>query len=377
MADPCQFAAVSPGVWQCTNPDCGKSNPVRFTNAQGKPPRRECGPKLPPPRPAKPDPRQHEQELLAALPNCRHRGLTIIQDVPCKACGMKDELFDVYQCGIHGKCTLGRRDKPGTYKVCLACPDSEVDPSFPRMMPVPSPTDPMTPITAEISDVRNLLYHIYPTRKSDAWQWNVEQLRQRLPLFNGVRSIGVVTDEHTCDLSEVQDAFDGERIDHWISLPNDPKNREGVTFEALMETLPRDNSVTCYAHAKGVRHEAGSSTLKWADMLYRSTFDDWPKVQAALERFPIAGTFKRYGHFSGFGGNLWHFAGTFFWFRNADTFARNWNDITRDSYLCIEEWPSRIYKASEAACLFGDNAGDMYSEAEIEKWEHAANQITT
>ena len=44
----------------------------------------------------------------------------------------------------------------------------------------------------ETEPQRNLIYHIWPTKQTDAWQWNVEQLKRRIQLFDGVRSIAVV-----------------------------------------------------------------------------------------------------------------------------------------------------------------------------------------
>lgn len=43
--------------------------------------------------------------------------------------------------------------------------------------------------------IRHLIYHIYPRRGNGVWKWNVEQLLKRIEQFDGIRSIGVVTDD--------------------------------------------------------------------------------------------------------------------------------------------------------------------------------------
>ncbi len=228
---------------------------------------------------------------------------------------------------------------------------------------------------------RNLLYHIWPVSQNDHWRWNVDQLRRRIDQFDGVRSIGVALDEKTVSIEDVKAAFEGTRIDHWILRKNNPQMREGTTFLKLMDTIPDDDSVTCYAHAKGVRHEAGSLTTAWAEMLYRTTFDHWPRVAAALETFPIVGTFKRIGQFRLPGNHCWHYSGTFFWFSNRETFRRPaWRTIHNKFFACVEAWPANVYRPEEAGCLFGDNAGDLYRPAEIERqlaalveWEAACS----
>lgn len=231
------------------------------------------------------------------------------------------------------------------------------------------PNAKLTPLPAEIADSRNLIYHIWPVKKTDHWRWNVRELLKRIDLFNGVRTIGIAIDGNTVTAAEVQAEFAGVRIDHWIVRPNNPKAGEGATFLEMMATLPRDQSVTCYAHAKGVKYEQGNTTpVKWAELLYRSTLDNWPMVRNALRDFPVVGTFKRYGHYRLPQNHGWHYSGTFFWFRNGETFLRSgWSHLQKSLYGCVEVWPANVYKATEAACLLGDNAGNLYDPNEIAK----------
>ena len=253
-------------------------------------------------------------------------------------------------------------------------------------IPVPE----MTPCSLE-QPTRHLIYHIYPHQRSNIWKWNIQQLLRRISLFDGVRSIGVVTDHETASLTDVQMEFNGARVDNWFETPNHPLVGlpgnvmsddgasallgEGLSFVPLLHTLPRTGDhVTFYGHARGSRYSEGDGHFerhkRWTNMLYHSTLDDWPKVLQALREFPMAGAFKRYGDFRLPRNAAWHYSGTFFWFRNADVFAsRDWPRLHPAMYGQVEAWAAGLFKASETACLFGDNAGFLYQEEEIQRWE--------
>ncbi len=252
---------------------------------------------------------------------------------------------------------------------------------------IPRPTDPPIKIpsrwTAE--PTRHMIYHIWPTKRSECWRWNVEQLRRRIELFNGVRVVGIAVDSDTVTADEVKAAFAGVRIDHWVIVSNDRKIGEGATFHKMMELLPRGvNDITWYGHAKGTKYEStvvaipvpgavGSSGLvpRWTELLYRSTLDHYSEVRKSLESFPITGSMKRYGDFNKPETWRWHYSGTFFWFRNADTFARpQWRKLI-SFYGAVECWPSCVFKAAEGGVLLGNDVGLLYVESEVVKHEEA------
>lgn len=217
---------------------------------------------------------------------------------------------------------------------------------------------------------RNLIYHLWPKIGNSSWQWNLDELKSRIGLFDGVRSIAVVTDDATDSANDVREYMSDVRIDNWIELPNNAKIREGQTFFQLMETLPRDgNSVTFYGHGKGVRHHAGSLTKRWAAMQYEVCLDDYESVRRGLGSFPMVGAFKRYGQFKFVGNHQWHYSGTNYWFRNADVFLRNWRRLQAGFFAGVEAWPANIFEAHETGCLFGDDVRDLYQEPELAKWE--------
>lgn len=272
----------------------------------------------------------------------------------------------------------------------------------PRVDTGPRPTVNDVPVHSPIvwrgEPTKHLIYHIWPNNKSNNWRWNVDQLIKRIALFDGVRSIGVVTGPDAANLAEVQAKFNGIRIDHWFEAPNQPLVGEpgnvmsddgasallgeGLTFLTLLHTLPRDkDNITFYGHARGSRYIEGDAYFelhrRWTQLLYKYCLDDPESVLYALKKQPMAGCFKRYGDFDLPRNWHWHYSGTFFWFRNADVFAhQSWTRLHPAMYGQVEAWPAGMFPASHTACLFGDDVDSLYEESEIVKWEIPQNGVS-
>lgn len=220
---------------------------------------------------------------------------------------------------------------------------------------------------------RHLAYHIWPKRGNGVWQWNVQQVLRRIDQFDGVRAIGVVTDEDSDSLEDVQKAFSGMRIDHWIQEPNNPRLGEGTTFPKMLQLLPQGlNDVTFYGHAKGVKYDdPHHPTKRWSEMLYELNLDYLGDIDKALREFPLVGSFRRYGGTKDF---KWHFSGTFFWLHNATAMQRELVLEMAGFYGCVEAWPSRVFSDSEAACLFADKVGHLYDVPLLNELQPAMEQ---
>lgn len=217
-----------------------------------------------------------------------------------------------------------------------------------------------------VPETRHLLYHIWPNRANDSWRWNVAQLLKRIDQFNGVRSIAIVTDENSATVDEVKIAFGNNRITNWIVAKNDPKLGEIVSFVKLLETIPQDSGITFYGHAKGVKYSDNQNVRDWADIMYEVCLDDTQYVDASLSQYPVTGPFKNtreYVDQMQFG---WHYSGTFFWFRNADLFSRDWQSIQQD-YYGTEKYLGDRFTHAEAGDLFGGHMGWLYHCHEMDR----------
>jgi spore maturation protein CgeB len=212
---------------------------------------------------------------------------------------------------------------------------------------------PVEPLPFTAMPRRNLIYHLWPV-KGSIWQWNLDQLKQHIDLFNGRRIIAIVHDDKSQTPEIAMEYLDGHGCE-FIVEPNDPTG-ECITFPRMIrEIVSRDpNEITFYAHGKGVKYEPNvpKPVLRWAEVQYRTSLDDWLTVWDQLQQFAMTGPFKRVGRYRTHQ-NLgdWHYCGTFFWMRHASVFARDCLDIPR-FYGGVEAWPGIFFKESETGCLF-------------------------
>lgn len=225
------------------------------------------------------------------------------------------------------------------------------------------------PFTAE--PVRNLLMYVYPIAEFEVWRWNIAQIRQRMHLFNGKRIVTVMTDHRTNTVEDVQAAFCDERIDQWVVGQNDPTRWEMQGLPSMLSLVHScdQNEMTFYCHAKGVQgpeHIHGRTfheqpRVKWATAMYGSCLDNIGMVEKALVDNVFAGSFKRrMVHDTGAFRSSWHFAGTFYWFRNCKLFALpNWHGFNQEWYGA-ETYPGQLVGWGQAAGLFCDHPPILY-----------------
>jgi hypothetical protein len=223
---------------------------------------------------------------------------------------------------------------------------------------------PPAPSQGAAFPVRDLAYHLCPVASNTVWRWNVEMLVKRARLFTGRKVIACMTGDGLDPPEEVAKALAPLGTFELLTLPNDPELREVASLVPLLSQLESHDRgrVLFYAHSKGVTRpiDPGSAIGPWVEVLYEALLDYWPAVEELLSRFPIVGSMKKLGH--GFGGNLssWHYSGTFWAARSADLFARPWREADlwhleggkRTQIFGGEIFPSRVFDASEAGCVF-------------------------
>lgn len=233
-----------------------------------------------------------------------------------------------------------------------------------RLIPFLSPR----PITEDTK--RNLIMHVWPT-SNGAWQWNVDQLIARRHVFTGQVVIGVAEGPNTTTKDEVE-RYAAPLNATVFSVPNNPRIREGATFQRLLKSIKDDDSITFFCHSKGARHgEAfgndGSTLRPWTETMYHVCLDNIEQVVDQLKTASMTGPFRRFGNFKTPGNHRWHYSGAFYWFRNADVFEREWQKMDM-FFFAVESWPGLLFRAEEVACCFHDNCGDLYQKS---YWESA------
>lgn len=217
---------------------------------------------------------------------------------------------------------------------------------------------------------RNFIMHIWPKKGAAAWRWNCDQVLKKSELFNGERIIGVAIDDNTDPAEEVIE-YMKDFTDNIFIVRNNPRLGEVSTFPRLLKSVSeRPDTFTFYCHAKGVRYnekfgDGKNSILEWTKLMYEFCLSDWEVVRTSLKEKAMTGCFKTYGDFKTPGNHRWHYAGTFYWFRNNDVFSRDWSKVDH-MFFGAESWPGLMFTKAETDCLFWEGGGDLYNR---EYWE--------
>ena len=177
---------------------------------------------------------------------------------------------------------------------------------------------------------RNLMYHIWPVRGS-TWKWNLDQLKQRIELFNGRRVVGIAHDSSSENPEAVQEYLEGHGCEFFVTA-ND-QTGEVTTFAPMLQRLGSENAneLTFYGHAKGVKYEPDFpvNVRRWAEVQYRV------------------------------------------WMRNSDVFSRRDRKVP-NFYGGVEAWPGLLFNRHDTGCLFMDNLTQLPYHGLF--WQNGANE---
>ena len=220
--------------------------------------------------------------------------------------------------------------------------------------------------------IRNLIYHIAPFKRNDAWKQNIRQLLARIDLFNGKRIVGIVTGDDLVPAQVVQDALGPNRIE-FVVLKNDPLLCEASTFYTMLTLVrsTRSDEWTFYAHAKGSsRLEYLKEVTWWRNSMYHFCLDNparWNRIAASdqydamgcFRVYHVPGTLRKHRHLSpDLRTAEWHYSGTFYWFRHSAIFEpvseMKWKWALPSKFVS-EFWLQKLVPHGRAYCLYADN----------------------
>lgn len=249
----------------------------------------------------------------------------------------------------------------GTVTPCGGCKQRAA--TLNHWMPAESP--PVERLDLQEPLVRNCTFHVWPVKNTRAWQWNCDQLLKRASLFNGKRLVAIAHDAQA-DHPDAVKEYLRDFTDDFLVFGNNPKLREVVSWVPMLERLEslNANEVTFACHSKAVKHRLspgspGTTLFQWTETMWETCCDHWEYVRELLQDKAMAGSFRRFGQFKTHRNHAWHYSGTFYWFRHIDVFQRNWR-YTDQKFFGTESWPGHMFKADETACIFFDQANDLY-----------------
>ena len=139
-----------------------------------------------------------------------------------------------------------------------------------------------------------------------------------------------------------------------------PELQEVATFLPMMERIIREPGITFRCHAKGATHaDDAAASHKWRDAMAAACLDYPELVDCCFATGAnIAGAFRSHGLWAFPGYHNWHFAGTWFWFRNERARRLDWRNV-HPNFMGVEAWPG-LFPLGESRCLFFDNANTAH-----------------
>lgn len=289
--------------------------------------------------------------------NCLHRGAL--------------ESRDVFACAKHGQCSVIPVEG---VRQCAGCPDHARRPPVAQIhVPKAEPDLSTIPQRFDPPARRHLVYHVYPASGNGVWQRGIQQLGLRRELFDGSRTIAVVTGPGL-DPPEMVDAAARMALGdvQTLFMPNEPTRREVTSWWPLWQralSLADDSDAIFYGHSKGATRQVdpGNSCQWWASLLYHVCLDYWPHVSEVLERFEIAGAMKKHGYGFGHQYGRWHYSGTFFWAR-AGGIRQKISRPVPQVWFGTEAWPGMVYSAVEAGCIFHEGVVGKLNLYDVNYW---------
>jgi len=205
---------------------------------------------------------------------------------------------------------------------------------------------------------RSLIYHITPL---GCWQWNLEQLKPFIEIFNGPKVCAVAYGDGLPEVKKrdmLNYGFDFVEYE-----ANDEDVRESASFPKLVGLVVGNSGATFYGHTKGVTRGDDPAVQLWTKWSYEKNLSNMSAVESQLDQYCCTGSFKRYGKFNCFppGSNNWHYSGSFFWFNNRDVRSRPWESKFKMHRYGVESFLSFLFEGKDAGCLFADRCGNPYN----------------
>lgn len=233
----------------------------------------------------------------------------------------------------------------------------------------------------------NLIYHITAVDRPLMW-YNLERLRQRLPLFNGKKIITIALpgdDEATRTLLNFQSSEEREfgisqslHIASYIQrflgtddrttynlVPNSLEAEAPHFFEtaAPMVASTDPSEFTFYGHTKGIRYRQGMREYQgvalWTDALYTHALDPFADIVSKLlsgwQSYGAVKVDRGGGDFDwcGVPGIQWHYSGSFFWFSHAAVFNNPaWHQPSDTNRFRLEYFLPRLIPSDKAYSSF-------------------------
>jgi len=215
---------------------------------------------------------------------------------------------------------------------------------------------------------RNLMFYCYPRTAGQRWRRSVNHLLARWSIFTGRKLVTISVDPCCDNPDDVIEAF-GDRGCEFRVVENVPGLQEAAHFGPMLRDLETSDpeEITLYAHAKGCTHpDKNAPSHLWCDAMAAACTDYEQLIDCAMKRGNVCGAFRVHSGWGFPGYHDWHFAGTYFWYRNSRALELGIRDC-QPVFYGAEALPGAFPK-EESVCLFFDNTNshDLY---QLDFWQ--------
>ncbi len=207
---------------------------------------------------------------------------------------------------------------------------------------------------------KNLIYFIYWQPSSEMLLFNLALMDEYIQQFDGVRIIKVAGVDSLNPV--VIKRFGWLRDAKFVK--NDLEFNERPHFvNSLNEMYSQadKDSITFYAHAKGISRVVSNPLKWWVQLMYKGNLGSEPN----LIDFIFSGCFGKLRRGSDQVPVPWHYSGSFYWFRTREVI---WNYLQRDSQGQI---PSEVWNR-----WFTENFPALFAnQDQVEFKIHASDEM--
>lgn len=217
---------------------------------------------------------------------------------------------------------------------------------------------------------RNLIYFIYWDNNNGMLDYNLSFMDKYIHLFDGQVIIKIAGD-HDISLNTLRNY-------PWLKkakfVLNDPILHEAPHFKESLKELNTDqDSITFYAHAKGVSRKVNNPLLNWVRLMYEGNLSEVPDLSDKL----FSGCFGKLRKGSKQVPVPWHYSGSFYWFNTRkvlDRIGKVPKEI--DNRWFTESFPGWIAKQNEVGFKIHASAEMKYNLYSEDFWVRNKHLLT-
>jgi len=229
---------------------------------------------------------------------------------------------------------------------------------------------------------RNLIYFVCPLKHNNVWLQNVQKLVPYLDQFNGKKIVTIAQGENCVPVREVFEQFPDDKNIQFVISRNNKELGETPHFVQMAKMVESidPNEITFYAHAKGVSYNHPSSSIRiWCDKMYHHNLACMDLTEYVFSLgYDSMGCFRRVSNRVGKDkGEIWHFSGTFFWFRHSSAFCNQWEDVIRkDCRWGVEGFLGKMMPIEKSFCIYGERVAKIGKRVHLTTRKEMWNQDT-